>query len=57
MLRSKFTIDWKKDRGKNPDGTERHNDLHLTRAEKDLMNQDEKEAHLRAAIRKASEEC
>ncbi|MBA3491006.1 MAG: hypothetical protein H0T55_02875 [Rubrobacteraceae bacterium] len=36
MLRAKFTINWKKDRGKNPDGTERHNDLHLTRAEKDL---------------------
>jgi len=25
---------WKKDRGKNPDGTERHNDRHLTLAEK-----------------------
>jgi len=34
-LRSKFTINWKKDRGKNPDGSERHNDLHLTRAEKE----------------------
>jgi hypothetical protein len=32
--RSKFTINWKKDRGRNPDGSERHNDLHLTRAEK-----------------------
>lgn len=35
VLRSKFTINWKKDRGKNPDGTERHNDLHLTREEKE----------------------
>ena len=35
VLRSKFTINWKKDRGKNPDGTERHNDVHLTRAEKE----------------------
>ena len=26
VLRSKFTIHWKKDRGKNPDGSERHND-------------------------------
>ena len=34
VLRSKFTINWKKDRGKNPDGSERHNDLHLTREEK-----------------------
>ena len=33
-LRSKFTINWNKDRGKNPDGSERLNDLHLTRAEK-----------------------
>jgi hypothetical protein len=35
VLRSKFTINWKKDRGKNPNGSERHNDLHLTRAEKE----------------------
>jgi hypothetical protein len=28
-------INWKKDRGKNPDGSERHNDLHLTRVEKE----------------------
>ena len=35
VLRSKFTINWKKDRGKNPDGSERHNDLHLTHAEKE----------------------
>ena len=30
VLRSKFTVHWKKDRGKNPDGSERHNDLHYT---------------------------
>jgi hypothetical protein len=34
VLRSKFTVNWKKDRGTNPDGTERHNDLHLKIAEK-----------------------
>ena len=35
VLRSKFTINWNKDRGKNPDGSERLNDLHLLRAEKE----------------------
>ena len=35
VLRSKFTIHWKKDRGKNPDGSERHNDLHFTWAQKE----------------------
>ena len=30
VLRSKFNVHWKKDRGKNPDGTERHNDLHYS---------------------------
>jgi hypothetical protein len=34
VLRSKFTVNWNKDRGKNPDGSERLNDLHYTRAEK-----------------------
>lgn len=34
VLRSKFTINWNKDRGTNPDGSERRNDLHLTLAEK-----------------------
>lgn len=34
VLRSKFTVHWKKDRGTNLDGTERHNDLPLTVAEK-----------------------
>lgn len=34
VLRSKFRIHWRKDRGKNPDGSERHNDLHLSIAEK-----------------------
>ena len=29
-----FTVDWRKDRGKNPDGSERMNDLHYTIAEK-----------------------
>ena len=39
VLRSKFTIHWKKDRGKNPDGSERHNDLHYTIAEKKAARQ------------------
>jgi hypothetical protein len=34
VLRGKFTINWNKDRGKNPDGSERLNDLHYTLAEK-----------------------
>ncbi|MEI7848299.1 MAG: type II restriction endonuclease subunit M, partial [Chloroflexota bacterium] len=34
VLRAKFTINWNKDRGKNPDGSDRENDLHLTIAEK-----------------------
>ena len=34
ILRSRFTINWNKDRGTNPDGSERFNDLHYTLAEK-----------------------
>jgi hypothetical protein len=34
ILRAQFTIHWPKDRGANPDGSERLNDLHHTRAEK-----------------------
>lgn len=34
VLRSRFTVNWNKDRGTNPDGSERLNDLHYTRAEK-----------------------
>ena len=34
VLRSKFTIHWNKDRGRNPDGSERLNDLHFTTAQK-----------------------
>ena len=34
VLRSPFNIHWKKDRGKNPDGSERHNDVHVSLAEK-----------------------
>ena len=30
VLRAPFNIHWRKDRGKNPDGSERHNDIHLT---------------------------
>jgi hypothetical protein len=34
VLRSTFNIHWKKDRGTNPDGSERLNDIHVTLAEK-----------------------
>jgi hypothetical protein len=34
VLRSRFSIHWKKDRGRNPDGSERINDRHLSLAEK-----------------------
>jgi hypothetical protein len=34
VLRSPLNIDWKKDRGKDPDGSERPNDLHLSLTEK-----------------------
>jgi hypothetical protein len=34
ILRSKVKIHWDKDRGKNPDGTDRINDLHPTLAER-----------------------
>jgi hypothetical protein len=39
VLRSKFNIHWKKDRGKNPDGSERHNDIHLTLTQKQAAQQ------------------
>jgi hypothetical protein len=39
VLRSKFTINWNKDRGKNVDDSERLNDLHLSLAEKRLARQ------------------
>jgi hypothetical protein len=35
VLRAKFNVKWDKDRGKNPDGSERRNDLHFTRAAKE----------------------
>lgn len=34
ILRTSFNVKWGKDRGKNPDGSERRNDLHLSNAEK-----------------------
>jgi hypothetical protein len=34
VLRAKFNVKWGKDRGRNPDGSERLNDLHYTRAQK-----------------------
>lgn len=35
VLRSTFSVNWRKDRGTNPDGSERHNDLHFTRQQKE----------------------
>lgn len=40
VLRSKFNVRWGKDRGKNPDGSERHNDRHYTRAKKKAARQE-----------------
>ena len=37
VLRSRFSVKWGKDRGKNPDGSERQNDLHFARAEKEAL--------------------
>ena len=34
VLRSKVTVNWKKDRGRDPGGAERLNDVHLTLAQK-----------------------
>lgn len=34
VLRSPVNVHWRKDRGKNPDGSERHNDIHFTLADK-----------------------
>ncbi len=34
VLRSAFNIHWRKDRGKDPGGGERHNDIHLSLTEK-----------------------
>ena len=34
VLRSRVNVNWKKDRGRDPDGSERLNDIHLTLAEK-----------------------
>lgn len=34
VLRSKVNVHWRKDRGTNPDGSERHNDLHPTLEER-----------------------
>src|SRR5205814_4173008 len=34
VLRTPFNVHWRKDRGKNADGSERENDKHLARADK-----------------------
>lgn len=40
VLRSKVNVHWKKDRGTNPDGSERHNDLHPTLEERRAARRD-----------------
>jgi hypothetical protein len=40
VLRSKVNVHWKRDRGRNPDGSERHNDLHHTNTEKRQARQE-----------------
>ncbi len=40
LLRRKFTINWKTDRGSNPDGSTRVNDLHFTLAEKQAAREE-----------------
>jgi hypothetical protein len=40
VLRSKVNVHWRKDRGKNPDGSERHNDLHYTNDQKRRARQE-----------------
>ena len=37
VLRSKFNVKWDKDRGKNFDGSDRHNDGHFTLADKQAL--------------------
>jgi len=39
VLRSRFSINWNKDRGRDPGGSERRNDLHYTNAEKRAARQ------------------
>ena len=40
VLRSGVNVHWRKDRGKNPDGSERHNDLHYTNDQKRQARQE-----------------
>ncbi|QAY61398.1 hypothetical protein ET475_16435 [Microbacterium protaetiae] len=40
VLRSKVNVHWRKDRGTNPDGSERHNDLHPTLEERRAARRD-----------------
>ena len=39
VLRSKVNVKWGKDRGRDRDGSERYNDLHFTRAEKEAARE------------------
>jgi hypothetical protein len=43
VLRSSPNMHWRKDRGKNPDGSERLNDLHFTTAEKRAARGDQRD--------------
>ncbi|MBA2724359.1 MAG: hypothetical protein H0U53_00055, partial [Actinobacteria bacterium] len=44
ILRNKFNVNWDKDRGKNPDGTDRKNNLHHTRAQITTAQQERQES-------------
>jgi hypothetical protein len=45
VLRHQPNIKWTKDQGKNPDGSERHNDLHYTLAQKRSVGTSRKERY------------
>ena len=47
VLRAPFNVHWRKDRGKNPDGSERENDKHLTLAEQARRHASRQDAHER----------
>ena len=44
VLRTKVNVHWRKDRGTNPDGSERHNDLHPTLEERRAARREAEDA-------------
>ncbi len=55
VLRARPNIKWNKDRGKNPDGSERLNDLHFTRAEKEEARKRHEQSPLLPTLQSAGE--